>query len=102
MISTCLRTALIPSGRTSHTGRRSMNPFTSCRRIKRNVIAESLLVHLDQALAVARFLGLHFLEDLRRSRIALPQSFGEVAVNAAVLFFELNGECENFPLASVP
>jgi hypothetical protein len=68
---------------------------------QQNVDAESLPVHVDEHLPVARFLGLHLIKRFCRRRVTFPQSVGEIAVNAAVFLFQLNGERQDFPLAEV-
>src|SRR5580704_652856 len=93
MISACLRTVLMPSGRTSHSGRRSTN--------QRNVIAKALPVHFNQALTMAVFLRLHILKHFRRCGISLAQPFGEIAVDPPVFFFQLDRQRQNFLLAEI-
>src|ERR1700676_4975484 len=45
-----------------------------------------------------RFLSAHVVENLRSVGVDLPQTIGEVAVNATVLLFEKNGLGQNFAL----
>jgi hypothetical protein len=45
-----------------------------------------------------RFLSTHVVEDLRGVGVDLPQTIGEVAVNATVLLFERNGQGQNLAL----
>src|SRR5258708_38237638 len=65
------------------------------------MIAEALLVNLEQSRAMTRLLGLHLLEHLRRGRVFLPQAIGEVTVDAPVFLFESDRQREDLPLAEV-
>ena len=66
---------------------------------RRQVLAEALLVGLEQAMAVAAlFLG-HLLEDLRGVRITLPEVFGEGHVDAAVFLFGSDRDRQHLALA---
>ncbi len=68
---------------------------------QRNVIAEALLVEVDQALAMPGLFGLHVLEHFRGGGVGVAQTVGEVAVHAGVLFFELDREREDLLLAEI-
>src|SRR5579863_1338898 len=68
---------------------------------QRDVIAETLLIKVNQALAMTGLFGLHVLEHFRGGGVGVAQAFGEVAVDAGVFFFELDSEREDFPLAEV-
>ena len=51
---------------------------------------------------VPRLLLLHLVEHGRRLRVALAQSVGELAVDAAVFFLERDGEREDLALREIP
>ena len=68
---------------------------------RREIAAEARLVHLQQHVAVAFFLLRHFLEELRRFRIASGEIFGKTHVDAAVLLLAGNGDRQHFPFGQV-
>ena len=68
---------------------------------QRDVLSEALPVHLDQAAAMLGLLCLHLLEHLRRSRVGLAQTVHEVAIDAAVLLLQRNGQRQDLPLGQV-
>ena len=59
---------------------------------ERDVLAEALPINIDQAGAVLRFFLPHLVEDLGGVGIGFPQTIGKIRINAAVLFFQRNGE----------
>ena len=71
------------------------------RADQRNVLAESLAVHLKQTLPVPRFLDGHLIEYFRSGGIRHAQAFGEISVDAAVLLLHLNRQRQNFLVGKV-
>ena len=63
---------------------------------ERNVLAELLLVDVDQRAAMADLLLTHLLEDLPRGGEVLAHGLGEIRINAFVFFFQRNGQSKNF------
>ena len=59
------------------------------------MIAKSLFVKFEQAMAVVIFLAAEFFELFRLLRVFLFQPVGEIVVNAGVFFFERDGQREN-------
>ena len=88
-------------GRTSQSAGRSTKPRTSCRRIKRNVLAELLLEQFEQPPPVSRFLLAHAFKHRCGCRIVLPQPFGKVSVYALVFFFQTNCQSKNFAFRKI-
>jgi hypothetical protein len=68
---------------------------------QRNVLAKPRPVCLDERGAVLRLLLLHLAEYGGRRRIGLPQPVREVAVDATVLLFERDRECDHFGLRQI-
>jgi hypothetical protein len=68
---------------------------------QRNVFAELLPVEFQQAAAMGAFLAGHFGEHLGAAGIFLAQSFGDIEVDAAVLFLVGDGKRQDFPLGQV-
>ena len=66
-----------------------------------DVLAELLLIELDQAAAVIAFLAGHLGEDIGRGRVVLTQAFGDVLIDAAVLFLVGDGQSEDFAFGQV-
>ena len=62
----------------------------------RDMVAETRFVKFKQAMAMAVFLAAHLAEFRGLFGIIFMQSVGEILVNARVLFFQRNGERENF------
>ncbi len=60
------------------------------------MLAESLLILLEQHVTVAVLLLGHLLEQSGGSRIALGEILGETHVNAPVLLLGGDGERQNF------
>jgi hypothetical protein len=60
------------------------------------VLSEALAVELDQAAAVAGFLFAHRVEHGGGCGKILAQAFGVIGVDALVVFFERDGEREDF------
>jgi hypothetical protein len=60
------------------------------------MLAKSLAIDIDQTSAVFGFLGLHFLKHRDGGRISFSQPIGKVAVDAAVLFLQADGQRQNF------
>jgi hypothetical protein len=58
---------------------------------ERYVVAKLLAKELDEAPPVARFLGPHAVEDLRRSRKVLTEALGEIGIDPLVFFFKRYG-----------
>ena len=68
---------------------------------RRQMRAETLLVHFQQPVAMASFLLGHLLEDLCRIRIALGEVFGEGHVDAAVFLFGGDRDRQHFALGQI-
>ncbi len=68
---------------------------------QRDVLAELLLVELNQAGAVLRLLRLHLLEDHGAGGVGFAQAVGEIAVDAPVFFFERNRQGQNLALGEL-
>ena len=78
-----------------------MKPAHVLAADQRNVLAELLAVEFEQALAVlALFLG-HLGEDIGTGRIVRPQTFGDIGVDAVVLFLVGDRQGEDLPLGQV-
>ena len=60
-----------------------------------HVIAESLFVMFEQAMAMPVFFAAEFFELLRLLRVILLQPVGEIVVDAGVFFFQRDGQREN-------
>ena len=68
---------------------------------QRDVLAEFVAVEFEQALAVlALFLG-HLGEDIGAGRVLGPQAFGDIDVDAVVLFLVGDRQREDLPLGQV-
>jgi hypothetical protein len=66
---------------------------------ERNMVAEFLLIKLDQAVAMAILLLAHLIErGSRRGEIGF-QSVGEVAEDAGIFFFQGNCQGKQFAFA---
>ena len=65
------------------------------------MVAKPLLVHRDQPLSMLRLLGLHLVKLLGRGWICFAQPVGEIGVDAAVFFLQLNGQRQDLPLAQI-
>src|SRR5207245_11793029 len=65
---------------------------------QRQELPELGAIQVIQHAAVARLLGRHLFEQLRRAWILLAQSFRDVEVYAAVLLLITDGESEDFLL----
>ena len=63
---------------------------------ERNVLAELLLEQFDQPAAMIAFLRRHFAEHLGAGGVVLAQTFGDVGVDAAVLFLIGYRQSEDF------
>src|SRR5207248_10729285 len=68
---------------------------------QRDVVAELLAVEVEEAVTVAVLLLPHSGEHARRSGIALAHRLREVAIGAAVLLLESDGEGQQFLLRQV-
>ena len=68
---------------------------------QRDVLAEFLLVELDQPAAVVALFGGHLGEDIGTGRIVVAQAFGDVGVDAAVLFLVGDRQCEDLPFRQI-
>ena len=68
---------------------------------RRQMRAETLLVHFEQPVAMAAFLLGHLLEHLCRVRIALGEVFGEGHVDAAVFLFRGDRNGQHFALGQI-
>ncbi len=66
---------------------------------ERNVLAELLPVKLQQPMPMPVLLHAHFGKLVGNGGGVGPQSFREVGVDACVLFFERNRQCQNLALA---
>ena len=66
-----------------------------------DVLAELLLIKLDQAAAMIAFLAGHFGEDVGRGGVVLAQTLGDVGVDTAVLFLVGNGQREDLALGEI-
>ena len=65
------------------------------------MLAETLLVHFQQPVAMAAlFLG-HLLEQLCRIRITLGEVFGEAHVDAAVFLLRGDRDRQHFALGQI-
>jgi len=67
----------------------------------RQVLAETLLVHFQQHVAMALFLLGHFLEDFCRFRITLREVFCEGHIDAAVFFFRGDGHRQDLSFGQI-
>ena len=68
---------------------------------KRDVLAEALAVQVDEAAAVLGFVLLHLREHGSRGGIRFAQTFDEISVNPAILFFERDCQGEDLTLGQV-
>ena len=66
---------------------------------QRNMLAELLLVKLQQAMAMAVLFAAHLLELRGGDGIDGLQSLGEIVVNAGVFFLQGNGQGQDFAFA---
>ena len=66
-----------------------------------DVVAEALAVEFGEAAAVIGFLLHHAAKDFGGARIVRLEGFGDVAIGAAVFFFEGDCQGEDFPLGEV-
>jgi len=65
------------------------------------MLAEALLVKLQQHMAMAALLLRHFLEYLRRIRVAFRQILGEGHVDPAVLLLRGDRDCQHLSLGQI-
>jgi hypothetical protein len=65
---------------------------------QRDVLTEFSAINLQQSPAVLTFLARHLSENIGAARVLVPQAFGDVQVNAAILFLVGNRQCEDFTL----
>ena len=68
---------------------------------RRQMGAEALLVHFEQAVAMAAFLLGHLLEHFCRIRITLGEVFGEGHVDAAVFLLGGDRNRQHFALGQI-
>ena len=88
----------IDSGLMCHTGRRTMVPLMSWRRISGMWSPNFGDEQVDQRTAVFVLLARHRLEHLGAGRIFVAQGQSVVGVDAAVLLFVADREREQFAL----
>ena len=60
------------------------------------MVAEFLLVEVEQSVPMLVLLGRHGNENIRGSRIVVAQALGNVVVDTAIFLFGADGEGENF------
>src|SRR5262249_48379586 len=65
---------------------------------ERDMVAEALLVLVEQCATVAVFFLLHVAEHRGSRGVIGLETLGEIAVNAAVFLFRRNGDGENLTL----
>ena len=68
---------------------------------QRDVLAEFGPVEFEQAVAVLAFFLGHLGEDMGAGRVLGPQAFGDIGVDAVVLFLVGDRQGEDFPLGQV-
>ncbi len=68
---------------------------------ERDALAETGAVEFDETGAVVGLFGLHFREHSGSGGVILAETFGEFAIDAAVLLFKRDGEGEDFAFGQV-
>jgi hypothetical protein len=68
---------------------------------QRNVLAEFRAVEFEQALAMSAFLLGHLGKDMCAGGVFGSQAFGNVGIDAVVLFLVGDRQCEDLPLRQV-
>ncbi len=68
---------------------------------QRNVVAELGDEEIDEPAAVFVLFAGHLLEHLRAARVVVVEAFGDIGVDAAVLFLVADGEGQHFALGQV-
>src|SRR4029079_13672218 len=68
---------------------------------QRQVVSKLLAIEIEQHRAVMHFLFGHLVEYFCRSWELLAQTFRTAAIDAALLLFVCEGECQNFVLAEI-
>ena len=86
------------SGWISQTGLALDEAFDVLAADQRNVLSKFLPEEFDEAAAMVRLFLAHAVEHLRRAGEILPQSFGEISIDALILFFQKNSQGQNLPL----
>ena len=81
----------------SQSGRRDEKALHVLPADERDMLAEFLLIKLDQPVAMAVLFVVHGHERLGRFGIIAADALGKVGVNAAVLLLVLDREREHFP-----
>jgi hypothetical protein len=59
------------------------------------VLTKLLPILLDEPPTVTRFVAAHGIKHRSRCREILLEAFGKIGVNAFVLFFKRNDQCQN-------
>ena len=68
---------------------------------RRQMLAETLLVHFEQAMAMAALFLRHLFEQPCRVRISLGEVFGKGHVDAAVFFLGGDRDSQHFALGEI-